>query len=55
MAVSGRLVLEGRKILTIDEAGVLERVQTVYDAFVERAGLGSLRENPQGFWGVSGS
>ena len=55
VAVSGRLVMEGRKILTIDEAQVLEHTQAVYERFIERAEIGSLRKNPERFWGVSRS
>jgi hypothetical protein len=46
---------DGRKVLTIDEAATLERVQGVYQRFVERAGLQEMRKNPQRFWGVSRS
>jgi cytosine/adenosine deaminase-related metal-dependent hydrolase len=55
VCVAGRLVVEGRKLLTIDEATTLERVQRVYERFIERAGLLELRKNPEGFWGVSRS
>jgi len=55
VVVSGRLVMEERKILTIDESQVLERVQAVYERFVERAKLAPLTKNPAGFWGASRS
>jgi 5-methylthioadenosine/S-adenosylhomocysteine deaminase len=55
VCVAGRLVVEGRKALTIDEAKTLERVQGVYERFVERAGLREMRRNPERFWGVSRS
>lgn len=55
VAVSRRLVMEGRKILTIDEAQVLERVQAVYERFITRAELAPLTNNPERFWGVSRS
>jgi hypothetical protein len=55
VCVAGRLVVEGRKVLTIDEAATLERVQGVYACFVERAGLQETRKNPERFWGVSRS
>jgi len=45
--------MEDRKILTIDEAAVLERVQSVYGRFIERAGLAPLTANGERFWGVS--
>jgi 5-methylthioadenosine/S-adenosylhomocysteine deaminase len=55
VAVDGRLVVEGRKILTIDEGEVLGRVQDVYARFVDRAGIAPLTRNPEGFWGSSRS
>jgi hypothetical protein len=55
MCVLGRLVVEARKVLTIDEASTLEHVQGVYERFVERAGLQDMRKNPERFWGVSRS
>jgi 5-methylthioadenosine/S-adenosylhomocysteine deaminase len=51
--VSGRLVMEDRKILTIDEIEVLEHAQAVYRRFVERADLAPHTRNPDRFWGVS--
>jgi cytosine/adenosine deaminase-related metal-dependent hydrolase len=54
-AVGGRLVMEGRTILTADEGDTLERVQGVYERFIERAGLSKMRKNPDRFWGVSRS
>jgi hypothetical protein len=53
VCVAGRLVVEARKLLTIDERATLERVQGVYERFVERAGLQEMRKNPERFWGVS--
>ena len=53
VTVSGRLVMEDRKILTIDEAEVLEHAQAVYRRFVERADLAPHTRNPDRFWGVS--
>ena len=53
VAVSGRLVMEGRKILTIDEGQVLERVQSIYDRFVVRAELEPFRKNAARMWGAS--
>jgi len=55
VCVAGRLVVEARKVLTIDEAATLERVQAVYERFIERAGLKEMRKNPARFWGVSRS
>jgi 5-methylthioadenosine/S-adenosylhomocysteine deaminase len=55
VTVAGRLVMQDRKILTIDEAETLERVQTVYGRFAERAGLAPLRSDPKRFWGAARS
>ena len=55
VAVAGRLVMQDRRILTIDEAETLERVQTVYERFAERVGLAALRSNPKRFWGAARS
>jgi cytosine/adenosine deaminase-related metal-dependent hydrolase len=53
VAVSGRMVMEDRKLLTIDETEVLEHAQSVYRRFVERANLAPHTRNPNRFWGVS--
>jgi cytosine/adenosine deaminase-related metal-dependent hydrolase len=53
VAVSGRLVMKDRRILTIDEAEVLENAQAVYRRFVERANLAHYTRNPDRFWGAS--
>jgi cytosine/adenosine deaminase-related metal-dependent hydrolase len=53
VTVSGRLVMEDRKILTVDETDVLEHAQAVYRRFVERANLEPHTRNPDRFWGVS--
>src|SRR5262249_43188584 len=44
VVVAGRLVMESRKMLTVDEAEILDRVETVYRRFMERAGLASLAQ-----------
>jgi cytosine/adenosine deaminase-related metal-dependent hydrolase len=51
--VSGRLVMEDRKVLTVDEWEVLERAQAVYRRFAQRAGLAQHTQHPAGFWGAS--
>lgn len=53
VTVSGRLVMQERKLLTIDEAQVLDNAQAVYGRFVERANLLAYTKNPDRFWGVS--
>ena len=55
VVVAGRLVMENRQILTVDEAEILERVERVYRRFMERAGLGSFARIPDRFWGISRS
>jgi hypothetical protein len=55
VVVGGRLVMEGRRMLTIDEAETLARVQAVYERFAERAQLGPLRSNAERFWGFARS
>jgi cytosine/adenosine deaminase-related metal-dependent hydrolase len=53
VVVGGRLVMEARKILTIDEGQVLERVQSTYDRFVVRAELEPFRKNAARMWRAS--
>ncbi|MPZ44110.1 MAG: amidohydrolase family protein [Betaproteobacteria bacterium] len=53
VTVSGRLVMQDRKLLTIDETEVLEHAQAVYQRFVERADLAAHTRNSDRFWGAS--
>lgn len=53
VTVSGRLVMADRKLLTIDEAQVLEHTEGVYRRFVERADLAAHTHDSKRFWGVS--
>jgi cytosine/adenosine deaminase-related metal-dependent hydrolase len=53
VVVAGRPVMLDRKIVTVDEADVLDRVERVYRRFMERAGLASLARTSAPFWGVS--
>jgi imidazolonepropionase-like amidohydrolase len=53
VVVSGRMVMEDRKILTVDESQVLEHAQAVYRRFVERANLTTHTQNSDRFWGAS--
>jgi cytosine/adenosine deaminase-related metal-dependent hydrolase len=55
VVVAGRVVMENRKILTVNEEEVLDRVERVYRRFMERAGLTSLAQSTGAFWGVSRS
>ena len=47
VTVSGRLVMEDRRILTVDEGEVLEHAQEVYRRFVERADLAAHTQGPE--------
>jgi cytosine/adenosine deaminase-related metal-dependent hydrolase len=53
VAVSGRLVMQDRKILTVDEVEVLEKADAVYRRFVERAGIERYTRDADCFWGRS--
>ncbi len=53
--VAGRVVMQDRNILTVNEAEILDRVEQVYRRFMERAGLASLAQTTSRFWGVSRS
>jgi len=53
VTVSGRLVMEGRRLLTVDETEVLGHAQAVYGRFVERANLAPYTRNSDRFWGAS--
>lgn len=53
VAVNGRLVMENRRILTVDEAQVLERANDVYRGFAERANLLQHTSYPKKFWGAA--
>jgi cytosine/adenosine deaminase-related metal-dependent hydrolase len=51
VTVAGRLVMTDRKLLTVDEAAVLDNAQAVYARFVERANLGAHTHDSDCFWG----
>ena len=51
--VDGRLVMLGRKMLTIDEAEVLDRAQAMYARVIERSGLDQHVRNQSNIWGRS--
>ena len=55
VVVAGRLVMRGRRILTVDEDEVLDRVERVYRVFMERAGLARLAQPGGLFWGAARS
>jgi 5-methylthioadenosine/S-adenosylhomocysteine deaminase len=51
--VNGQILMEGRKVKTVDEASVLELAQKASEDALRRTGLESLLEIPDRFWGVS--
>ena len=51
--VDGRLVMEGRKILTIDEEEVLDSSVEMNRIMMERGGLAPFATIPERFWGVA--
>jgi len=51
--VDGRLVMEGRKILTIDEDDVLNSSVEMNRIMMERGGLAPFATIPERFWGVA--
>jgi cytosine/adenosine deaminase-related metal-dependent hydrolase len=55
VVVAGRLVMQERRMLTVDEGEILDRVERVYRVFMERAGLGKLAQATDRFWGVARS
>ncbi|HEY4200585.1 MAG TPA: amidohydrolase family protein [Devosiaceae bacterium] len=53
VVVDGRLIMQGRKLQTVDEAEVLDTAQGVYRKMVERADLSAHTGVPDHFWGVA--
>jgi 5-methylthioadenosine/S-adenosylhomocysteine deaminase len=53
VVVDGRLIMENRKVLTIDEEKVLDDADEMNRKTIERAGLTPFVATPQRFWGVS--
>ena len=51
--VDGKVLMEARKVLTVDEADVLEFAQRETEAMLDRVGIQSLLEFPPNFWGHS--
>jgi 5-methylthioadenosine/S-adenosylhomocysteine deaminase len=51
--VDGRLIIENRKVLTIDEEQALDDAEDVNRRMIERAGLQPFTEIPDRFWGAS--
>jgi len=51
--VDGEILMEDRKVKTVDEAEVLEKAQTELEAAIDRSGLSNLHETTDGYWGHS--
>jgi len=51
--VDGQVLMEGRRVLTVDEAEVLEGAQAETERMLDRLGLRGLLEFPPKFWGHS--
>jgi cytosine/adenosine deaminase-related metal-dependent hydrolase len=49
--VGGRVVLENRKALLVDEDAILDAAQAETEALIERLGLEALLRTPESFWG----
>ena len=51
--VGGRVLMEDRRVLSVDENAVLERVNEVAAITIERSGLRHLLDEPKTLWGRS--
>jgi cytosine/adenosine deaminase-related metal-dependent hydrolase len=51
--VNGQVLMEGRRVLTVNTTEVLELAQKEITEALERTGLHYLMERPERFWGVS--
>jgi cytosine/adenosine deaminase-related metal-dependent hydrolase len=51
--VGGKILMEDYRVLSVDEAEILERVSQVADSTFERAGLRHLLDAPRTLWGHS--
>ncbi len=51
--VDGRILMEGRKVLSVNEASILDRAQAEALRMIERTGLQRLLDTREGFWGQS--
>jgi 5-methylthioadenosine/S-adenosylhomocysteine deaminase len=48
--VDGRVLMRGRRVLTVDEPEVLEQAQLACDRMLERSGLAHLTADPPALW-----
>ncbi len=53
VVIDGRVIMRDRKIVTIDEAEVLDDADAMYRRVIERGKLASYTAIPKNFWGVS--
>ncbi len=51
--VGGRVLMRGRRVLSVDEPEVLERAQAASERMLARSGLGHLTHAPPHLWGAS--
>lgn len=51
--VGGKVLMDNRQVLTVNEGEILERVTEVANLAFERSGLMHLLEEPKNLWGVS--
>ncbi len=51
--VDGKILMEGRKVKTVNETRILREAQREGEHVVKRGGLEPLMEMPEGFWGRS--
>jgi 5-methylthioadenosine/S-adenosylhomocysteine deaminase len=51
--VAGRILMRGRRVLSVDETEVLERAQAASERMLERSGLAHLTQSPPRLWGAS--
>lgn len=48
--VDGRILMRGRKVMTVDEDAVLDGAERESELMIERTGLRPLLDLPEGFW-----
>ena len=51
VVIAGRVVMEGRRVLTIDERAVREAARLEAEAMLRRTGFGAMLATPANFWG----
>jgi cytosine/adenosine deaminase-related metal-dependent hydrolase len=55
VVVAGRVVMQNRKLLTVEEGEILAGVERVYRRFVERGKLEPYTRDAERLWGASRS